>query len=85
VLARLLRACRDGLIAPGAVGPEYERRRRARVCDIVNQSFALGELARRANPIFVAMRDLVFRMIPARVQQQRNARIVTFPGIGEVP
>jgi 2-polyprenyl-6-methoxyphenol hydroxylase-like FAD-dependent oxidoreductase len=85
VLARLLRACRDGLIAPGAVGSAYERRRRARVCDIVNQSFALGELARRSNPIFVVMRDLVFRMIPARVQQQRLARIVTFPGIGEVP
>lgn len=85
VLARLLRACRDGLIAPVAVGPEYERRRRARVYDIVDQSFALGELAGRSNPIFVAMRDLVFRMIPARVQQQRLARIVTFPGIGEVP
>ena len=46
---------------------------------------AVGELARRSNPIFVAMRGLVFRMIPARVQQQRQARSVTFPGIGEVP
>jgi hypothetical protein len=53
------------------------------VYDVVAQSFALGRIARYSSPTFVAVRDAIFRMIPARVQQQRLMRIVTFPGIAE--
>ena len=61
----------------------YEHHRRARVYDVVAQSFALGRIARYSSPMIVAVRDTFFRMIPARVQQQRLMRIVTFPGIAE--
>jgi len=53
------------------------------VNEVVAQSSALGRLARYSNPIIVAVRDVFFRMIPARVQQQRLMRIVTFPGVAE--
>ena len=65
------------------VGVRYEQQRRARVNEVVAQSSALGRLARYSNPIIVAVRDVFFRMIPARVQQQRLMRIVTFPGVAE--
>jgi hypothetical protein len=53
------------------------------VYDVVAQSFALGRLALYSSPMIVAVRDWFFRMMPARVQQQRLLRIVTFPGVAE--
>jgi 2-polyprenyl-6-methoxyphenol hydroxylase-like FAD-dependent oxidoreductase len=81
VLAHLLGACRDGKMRREEVALSYEKSRRTRVYDILDQSFALGRLARYSNPIFVVARDALFRIIPPRVQQRRLARIVTFPGV----
>ena len=83
VLAHLFQACQKSRLAAADVGDRYEQHRRARVYDVVAQSFALGRIARYSNPMIVAVRDTFFRMIPARVQQQRLMRIVTFPGIAE--
>ena len=83
VLAHLLRACADGRLAAADLGARYEQHRRARVYDVVAQSFALGRLALYSSPTFVAVRDWFFRMMPARLQQQRLMRIVTFPGVAE--
>ena len=83
VLAHLFQACQKSRLAAVDVGDRYEQHRRARVYDVVAQSFALGRIARYSNPMIVAVRDTFFRMIPARVQQQRLMRIVTFPGIAE--
>ena len=80
VLAHLIRACGEGRIELSAVAPRYEQQRRARAYGIVEQSFAVGRLARQSNPIVVAIRDSLFRMIPPRVQARQLARIVTFPG-----
>jgi 2-polyprenyl-6-methoxyphenol hydroxylase-like FAD-dependent oxidoreductase len=80
VLAHLVRAAADGRLSLDAVGSRYESLRRARVQDIVDQSYAIGRLATHANPLIVAARDLLFRMMPARVQERRLERILTFPG-----
>lgn len=81
VLAYLLRAAADGRLSMDEVGSRFESLRRRRVQSIVDQSFAMGRIAKHANPLIVAARDLLFRMIPPRVQEQRLARIVTFPGV----
>lgn len=81
VLAHLVRAAADGRLEPDGLGARYELLRRARVQDIVDQSFAIGRLANHANPMIVAARDLLFRMMPARVQERRLERILTFPGV----
>lgn len=81
VLAHLIRAAVDGSVRLDSVGARYESLRRARVQDIVDQSYAIGRIAKHANPLIVAARDLLFRMIPARVQERRLERILTFPGV----
>lgn len=81
VLGHLICDCRDGRLAEGDVASRYEARRRARAYNIVSQSFAMGRLARVTNPVVVALRDLAFRLMPARVQEQRLASILTFPGV----
>jgi 2-polyprenyl-6-methoxyphenol hydroxylase-like FAD-dependent oxidoreductase len=81
VLAYLIRAAADGRVRFDEVGTRYESARRARVQDIVDQSFAIGRLANHANPLVVAARDWLFRTMPARVQERRLERIVTFPGL----
>ena len=81
VLAHLIRAAADGRLDPDDVGRRYETLRRPRVQDIVDQSYAIGRLANHANPMIVAARDLLFRMMPARVQERRLERILTFPGV----
>lgn len=81
VLAHLIRAAADGRLDLDEVGARYESLRRPRVQDIVDQSHAIGRLANHANPVIVAARDLLFRMMPARVQERRLERILTFPGV----
>lgn len=81
VLGHLLRDCRDGRIAEDDVALRYEARRRARAYDIVSQSFEIARIARVTNPVVVALRDLAFRLMPARIQERRLASILTFPGV----
>lgn len=81
VLAHLVRAAVDGRVPLDQIGAHYEASRRARVQDIVDQSFAIGRLAAYAHPLIVAARDLLFRLMPAGVQERRLARVVTFPGV----
>lgn len=61
---------------------QFEKRRRARVYRIVQQSHAVGNLARRSNPMFVALRDLAIRLTPRKIQDAQLADIVTFRGAG---
>ncbi|MEQ1729440.1 MAG: FAD-dependent monooxygenase [Vicinamibacterales bacterium] len=81
VLGHLLRLCRDGHLAENEVAARYEARRRTRAYDIVSQSFEIGRIARITNPVVVALRDLAFRFMPARIQERRLASILTFPGV----
>lgn len=64
-----------------AVLERFEHHRRARVYRIVKQSYAVGDLAMRSNPLFVGFRDLAIRLTPRKIQDAQLADIVAFPEI----
>lgn len=49
----------------------FEKRRLKRTHYIVNTSWNLGKIAQVSNPILVPLRNLLFRMIPKRVNAQQ--------------
>ncbi len=81
VLGHLMRDCRDGRITIDDVARRYEAGRMTRAHDIARQSYEIGRLARISNPVVVALRDLAFQLMPARIQERRLASILTFPGV----
>lgn len=80
VLGHLLSA-RDGGLASSEMLGRFETLRRDRVNSIARQSYSIGNLARRANPIFVALRDLAIRLAPQKLREAQLRDIVTFPGV----
>jgi 2-polyprenyl-6-methoxyphenol hydroxylase-like FAD-dependent oxidoreductase len=83
VLGHLILEYRDGKLSKGEVGPRYEDLRRGRVYEIVERSYQVGRLARVSNPVFVALRNMIFRLMPARVQERQLAEVLTFPGVSD--
>jgi 2-polyprenyl-6-methoxyphenol hydroxylase-like FAD-dependent oxidoreductase len=88
VLAHLACAYGHGELASPAIGRRYEDLRRARAYRIVDRSFRFGRIARLSHPMAVALRNVVMRLVPARVVERQLADVLEFPALpksGEAP
>lgn len=83
-------AIEDGLLLAGLLGGgtaaeqvlrEYEARRSRRTAKLVRAARRFGAFAQRSDALSVGLRDLVFRLVPARVQVRQMAAMFARPGV----
>lgn len=61
---------------PEAAFRSFENRRLKRTHFIVNNSWTLGKIAQISQPWLVGLRNMVFRMVPERVNEQQLRRVL---------
>jgi 2-polyprenyl-6-methoxyphenol hydroxylase-like FAD-dependent oxidoreductase len=83
VLAHLVCAGSEGRHTGPSIGRRYEDLRRARAYRIVDQSFRFGRIACLSHPFAVAFRNVVMRLVPARVVERQVADVLEFAALSD--